>query len=883
MKKILSIVVKVLFIAGAGYGVFLVHQAESSWWLDIFLVIMAIQLLSNFFNFMSNAYLWKKLVTSLSSVSISFLISSVVYLFIKESWGWAAFAGLAAAVIINMVFAWNEVAAQVNLTQAQNLIKTNPREAIQNALKARELYMKGRVKPGQADAEAFLAQAYSAAQPVQAIRYANSALQIYRELNNRQQMNNMQQLLTGFKMRNFDIKSSAAEIAPEFALDFRVFLQGLLWIASWVAILLIWKFENFQASLLIWGVMGASFLILFYGFFFIRSFSEFSNKKNTFSYILFTLGWIVLNAAGLAFSMGRPKFKTVDFPAAFQAALDWFAEFAGDFPGWVVPAAAGLGLVLAVIGLARLSAGFKGGLSINLFSGNATQKKLEAVRELMLNSEWSQAIISLNQIDLTQKRNQSIRTEVLFNLSYAYYKVERLIEAKQFLKELLSIESTHKHALYLLGYIHLFENKLDEAEGVWRKLTTLDRQFAPGGNKKSELSACHYLCVTLYRKAAALVGRDDEAVSKLIAEVSQLGSLNQEMADVLIRINLNTYCQAVRQNDWTKAGSALEGIQKQIGHLQGLVRDEKDLKKLHGLTQAAEGLLAFSQNNYSQAIQQFEAAESETRSITQVKNRMFLDGNSPFEFLLRSVLEDKKDPDKVNSGFPRDLLFMLSISHLRQLHDNLPSSTTRQVKAEIKNIKEILEKITTKNSESIEARGLLGLIYYFFEINKEKQDFGMEMLQMVREGIGSRFINQVVNKYETEKQQNTELKKNYFSLLEQFLHSSTVSYDEREQIRKQILKQMRKDGQYDEFIGEGKFEMDSDRDREPTVKEYIDRMALLHEKMEQIRNMQSSDALSSEIQSLLDELNKHNENLKNQVQSITSVEQKLLLAAQKLL
>ena len=352
---------------------------------------------------------------------------------------------------------------------------------------------------------------------------------------------------------------------------------------------------------------------------------------------------------------------------------------------------------------------------------------------------------------------------------------------------------------------------------------------------------------------------------------------------MLVRINLNTYCQAVRQNDWTKAEAALDGVNKQLGHLQSLVKNEKEIKKLNSLAEAADGLLAFSQKNYEKSIRLFKTAEGEARTITQVNNRLPTGGKTSFEFFLKSILESRRDPDKVNSGFPRDLLFMLSLSYLRQLHDNLSSSSRTQIEAEMKKIEEVLEKVTTKNAESIEARGLLGLIYYLFEEDKEKKELGMEMLQAVREGIGSRFINQVVNKYETEKEKDTELKKNYFSLLEQFLHSSTVSYDEREEIRKNILNQMRKDGQYEEFIGEGKFQMDSDRDREPTVKEYIDRMTLLHEKMNQIREKQTSGALAPEIQSLLDELNQHNENLKTQVDSITSIEQKLLVAAQKLL
>ena len=883
MKKILSIVVKVLFIAAAGYGVFLVHQAENSWWLDIFLTILAIQLAVNLFAFLDNAYLWKKFIASLSTISISFLSASVVYLYIKPNWLIAALAGLIAAFIINMVFVWNEVMAQIALTQAQNLLKSNPKEAIRNALRARELYLKRRLKPGQADAEAFLAQAYSSTQAIQAIRYANSALLIYRELNNRQQVIKMEKMLRGFKLRNFDTKSTASEIQPEFSLDYQVFLQGFLWIFSWVGILLIWKFEGFQGSLLNLILMGVSLLVFVYGFFIIRSFSEFGKKKNGFSYILLTLAWIFLNAAGLIFGMGRPDFKLKDFPAVLHDPLNLFSEFSAGFPEWLVYALLGSGVVLGLIALLRLrSAGSQKEFLSNLFGGNLTEKKLIAARENLLAGEWSQAIMTLNQIDMTQKRHQSVRSEVLFNLSFAHFNATHLIEAKQFLKELLSIENSHKYALYLLGYIHLSENKLDEAENTWRKLVSIDRNFTPKGNLKSRLSACHYLCVTLYRKAVALVGKDDEAVSKLIAEVSQLEALNQEMADVLVRINLNTFCQSVRQNDWTKAGTVLEGVQKQLGHLKGLIQNEKDLKKLHGLTLASEGLLAFSQHNYAAAVQKFDSAEKETRTITQTRNPKLLDGKSPFEVFLKSVLEAKRDPDKVHSEFPRDLLFMLSISRLRQLHDSLSSLKKQQVLTEIKKIEKILEQISLKNTESIEARGLLGLIYYFFG-DDEKQTFGMEMLQMVREGIGSRFINQVVEKYEAEKKQSSELKKNYYSLLEQFLHSSTVSVEEREQLRKQVLKQMRKDGQYDEFIGEGKFDMDSDRDREPTVKEYIDRMALLHEKMEQIRKIQTSDAFSSEVQSLMDELNQYNRNLKDQVQSITTVEQKLLLAAQKFL
>jgi hypothetical protein len=884
MRKILSIITKVLLVAASGYGIFLVHRAENSWWLDIFLAILAIQLLTALFNLLDNGNAWKKVIAGFSTTAISFLIASVVFLYIKPSWFLAALLGVVGGFIINMVFVWNEVMAQVALTQAQNLLKSDKKEAIRNATRARDLYMKRRLKAGQADAEAFLAEAYSGTQTTQAIRYANNALSIYRDLNNHNQMSKMRKMLNGFKVRGFDIKGSESALKSEFRLDYQVFIQGFLWIASWVVILQIWQFEQLQGSLSNLIFAGVSLLILSYGISFIQSMVEFHKKSSGFSHFLFFIGWLFANVGGFAWWIRNPKFELSDMPQLFHNPIRLFADFLIAVPEWAAFVALGLGIVAGVFAFLRLRDRLeeRKPFSLDIFGGNAAKKKIIAAREHLKASEWSQAIMALNQVDLTQKRNQTYQSEVLFNLSFAHYRSKHLIEAKQFLKELLLAEKNSKHALYLLGYIHLSENELDEAEKVWRSLVAHDRSFSPRDNK-SDRSARHYLCVTLYRKAAGLVGKDDEAVSKLITEVSQLGTLNQEMADVLVRINLNTFCQAVRQNDWQRANTVLTSIQQQLKHLEGLVKNEKDLKKIKSLILAAEGLLAFNQNHYDLAIGKFEAAEKETKQITQAKKPKFTDGSSPFDFLLKTLLEAKQDPDKVHSTFPRDLRFMLSISQLRKVHDDLPSLSSRQVVSRMKPIEETLEQVATKNSELIEARGLLGLIYYFFGEDKEKQDFGMEILLMIREGVGSRYINQIVNQYETGKQQNNELKKNYFSLLEQFLHSSTVSHDEREQLRQQLLEQMRSDGKYEEYIGEGKFNLDSDREREPTVKEYIDRMALLHEKMEQIQKMQASDSFSSEVQTLMDELNHHNQSLKDQVQSIAAVEQKLLLAAQKLL
>ena len=251
-------------------------------------------------------------------------------------------------------------------------------------------------------------------------------------------MKKMQQLLTSFRIRKFDTKSGAAETTPEFALDFRVFLQGFLWIASCAAVLLIWKFENFQASLPVWGVVGGSLLVLLFGLFFIRSFSEFSNKKNILSYILFILGWIVLAASGLAFSMGQPKFKNDEFPGCIPVCSGLVCRFYCRFSCLGCSGSRRPGACIGCGRAAQTARRFQGRwtFSQSFQRECSTEKNLRTVREQLLNEQWSQAIIALNQIDLTQKRNQPIRVEVLFNLAFANFKVEHLIESKTVLKRI---------------------------------------------------------------------------------------------------------------------------------------------------------------------------------------------------------------------------------------------------------------------------------------------------------------------------------------------------------------------------------------------------------------------------------------------------------------
>lgn len=606
--------------------------------------------------------------------------------------------------------------------------------------------------------------------------------------------------------------------------------------------------------------------------------------------IVFNLALVLLAVSIVGLLLSRGVVQDADFPEALQRAVARFASLVTSWSGWVAPAVGIVALIVMLAAIVLASGRSAADLLKGILRGDVSREALQLAIGYLDSGEWREAITQLTRIDLLEVKDPVRRKEVLFCLAYAHHRAEHPAEARQYVTELLGEDPRHQEGLYLAGYMALKDGQLEEAERAWRALNQLAPRFSPPGGSPQQ-SAAYYLGLTLYRRAMQAIDKDLEAGARLLAEVSEIRALDREVADALIRVHLYRTASLIRQRELDRAAYELRLAKDKLQHLKELVGDKDEVAKLTGLCQAALGLVALKREQYSEAQTSFGQAIKDTKDLVPKQELFAVTGQSFLEQLLRLAFQemDQDATGKINRTFSRDLHFLTSVAVLHSLQDTLSESpkdrVSRQLVSETltSDVQPNLERSLDIHPDFVEARALLGLLYYYLGPDKAKREKGIEILQTVRKRVGSRFVSETVAEYEEQQKRKAEARGAYFDLLQQYLRSASVPIKEREDLRQQVLDEMKATGEYEDFVGHGGLEIDTEREREPTVREYAARAALLAEKLEELKRLDREGRLPPEVERLMQQLKKQNQGLEEQLKSIATVERELLLKAQQLL
>lgn len=894
MKRLVFWILSLALIAASYFGITQAHMIYSSLWLDIYLALfVGLPLLVTLVGIANRQQGVKQLFQSLFSVTAGLVVVTLVYQNVTENWLWACLAGIVVPAIVTYVRNSAMLKAQMNLAQAEQALKANRAEQVLKlAQEARSIYISRGNQAGQAAAEHYLGIAYSRVnEPVRAARYLNSALALYRATGNEQQVQQVNQFLGQIRKQGVDTAGSA--VSPESLdkdlgrLDWSFVLDGVLTIASLLVLVQLWKFELLRAPLLLTIAFGTVVFLFIYGnyaVFALAGASQAGGRKTPALLILYNLAFVLMVASLTGYLLREGIFRIAEFPTWSQDVMRTFSSQVGDWPTWTLPAALGVS-VLMMLGSVILASGLSpANLLRRFWGGGVEQQALQLAMGHLDAEEWNQAIAQLTRIDSSQVKDRERRKEVLFCLAFAHHMVDHPADARQYLRDLLGEDHQHREGLYLAGYLALKDNRLDEAQTLWETLHRIAPGFHPPSSRDAAMDSRYYLCVTLYCQAMARMEKDVDEGAEILSRVSEIGALDQEVSDALIRVHIYRCVQFIRRRKWDEATQQAKLAKDKLNHLQQLVKDEAEVRKISGLCQAAEGLVAFLQEHYDKADNGFNLAIEQTERIAKKREFSASPGKPFFEQLLRAAMEAKKDEDdKVAPAFSRDLYFLASIAKLHKLHDNLSGSDFSEVKNILTQVESELEKSLSIHQGFTEGNAMRGLLYYYLATDKAKKQEGIEILRTVGDRVGSRFVAQTIKQYDLEQARREDAQKAYFDLLQQYLRSSSVPRQERESMRESVLNGMKATGQYEKFVGRGRLEVEADREREPTVQEYSDRVALLQEKLKQLGQLEIEGALPDKVQDDLKTLNEHNNQLKELIKNIAQLEQKLLLDAQNFL
>lgn len=896
MRRLVLLVLSLTVVAAAWFGIKQAHRVYGSLWLDIYLALfVALPLLSGVRGATAGRQGFKGFFRSLLSVTAGLLIATLVYQNLTENWLWACLAGAVIPGIVTAAREWQVFTAQAKLSQADQALKAKrPKQALGLAQKTRSVYIARGNREGQAVAERYLGIAYAqTGELISAARYLNSALALFRSLGNEEQAKQVEKLLT--QLRGMGVDTTASAVSAETfeeevsRVDWNFVLDGALSIAFVLALLRLWEVESFQASLLAMATFGAVLFLFAYGNYAVFALATAPSREGRGirgSLLLYNLALLLLALSFTGFLLGQGISQVADFPAALQGVLEGLSSLVADWPSWTLPLAIFVSVLMMLGAIVAASGRSPLDLLRGLWGGDVQRQALQLAMGHLDAKEWTEAITQLTLlIGLLREKDQERRKEVLFCLGFAHYMAEHPKEAERYITDLLESDSQHKEGLYLAGYIALQADQVDEAERRWRELYAIAPEFHPLGSGGDDRGVRYYLCLALYRKAMAVMEKDPEAGAKLLSEVSEIGALDKAASDALIRVHLYRCVSAVRRREWDKAAQEVELARYKLEQLEKLVEDRAEVSKIKGLCQVAGSLVAFRREQYDKAEDGFNTAIEETKGIARKGEFFARPGRSFFEQLLRAAMEaGKGDDDRIAPAFGRDLYFLTSIAQLRNLSEKLARSASPEWKSALSQVKSRLEQSIAIYPDFGEGRAMLGLLYYYLGEDEATKEKGIEILQTIRDRVGSKFVTQTLTQYEADKERREDARKAYFDLLQQYLQFSTVPREERETMRERVLDEMKATGQYEAFIGRGSLELEieAEREREPTVQEYIDRASLLHEKLEQLKQRDTED-LPPEVQTLMEDLSKHNQELKEKIQEIAKTEQELLLQAQRLL
>ncbi len=887
MKQFLKLIAFVLVLILGWYVIRGVYHIYPTWALILYLsLFIFLPLLSVAGSIGNGLEGYKVSVRTMALSAVGLVITTILYKYITQNWWWACIAGALLPGILMVILQSQVTSASLTVNQAATLLNNGKYDdALNQIAPARKVLASRGNREGMALADFHTGIAYSKkGDTLRAVRYFNSALSLYRALGNADMTQKTQVFLAELAKQGVDTTMPAAndeEKAPLLEPGFM--LSSLFFTASMAALVYFWSAGSWKVS---WPILVTSvlFVLVFLAGNYVISAKglwQEGGSHNGWSRFFFDVFFLILIPASAAWAMRLEYIHPAFFPNGMGGIVAFLTKFTASIP------VAALWAILIVIVIILFATVLPSNPFQNILGGIGRIGAVEAqalarAKHYFDQREWSRAIPQLSQIDLTRDRDTNSKIQVLFALAFAHYMSDHKSESLQYLQELLEIDPHYSAALYLAGYIALKENQSDTAEGYWRTLVQHDRNYAPEGQRGMDAGAQYYLGLCLYRKALETMASNVDESANLLSEVGQMGSLDRHVADALVRVHLYRFVVLLRQRQWQDAGAELTLAQEKLKHLEGLLDNQEELTKLRGLCEAAQALLAYRQENYRSAAELFDTTRTIVKDIS-VTIPGLTGGKSLFEELLRSAMERSRETGSLHKNFNRDLAFLTGLGYLHALADSQEHSKKTDLKNTVALLEKHFEESISLAPEFLEGRAMLGIVYYYFSEDPTMRARGIEMLQSVRERVGSHFVTQTLTEHESDKKHRADAQQAYFELLQQYLQFSNVPLKQRQSLREKFLEKMKQTGKYDEFVGRGGLEIDNERERQPSVQEYLMRSELLQEKIRQLCELNRNGKLPAGVQKKIDDMGLKKKALQDNVDAIAKLERELLKDAQEYL
>jgi hypothetical protein len=520
-------------------------------------------------------------------------------------------------------------------------------------------------------------------------------------------------------------------------------------------------------------------------------------------------------------------------------------------------------------------------LSFILLKGEAIGKLMEAAARELRANQWERAIAILESCNLGRERDPDVKASALFALSFAHHMSSAVAEAKRWLTELLEGAPQHREGLYLAGYLAFEADEIEQAETFWRRLHQLDPDYCPpeGGPEKT---VRRYLCLALYRKAAQMMAAEPEIGVKILAEIGELGAMDQSLSGTLVGVYCQRAAEHMRARNWQAAGKELDLGKDKLRHFKGTDNEGRDKKKLEALCEAGLGLVAMKLNKHGIAAKHLLSARAMVKDL--LGDEQLLGGEDDLlAQLLRAASRKRKSAGSIAPVFARDASFIAGLAQLNGLREQVEQRATCDWRSALTVAQRSFQESLEVSPEFVDATAMLGLLYCYGDATAAGRAKGLELLRKICERSGSKFVAKTVAQEDAADKDRGQARDSYLQALQQYLRSASVPRTERVKLRDEVLDRMRAFGQEKSFVGRGSLDVNDDREHEPTVKEYIARAAMLRDKLLKLTTGAEGGSLSDQIRLLVEKLGEKSEELAKHARSVAETEKEIMQKAQTLL
>lgn len=883
MANLISYVIAAGLLLGSYLAIAIAQRTYKNVLLTCFLALfVALPLVGAALKLKDGRPAFKNFMRALFSSAASLLVVTLVHQRFTKSWILACLAGMVLPGIVLAIQTAKTSQARLGLNQS--IAKYNSAD-YRTALTLAQSALNAAVSRGEralrAEAEYMVGLSFlQTGELTRAARYLNHSKVNFGPKGSKKHLDHIAKELDNLRRIGIDTEASAVASEDEAkatgGMDAQIVLNGFIAIASILACLQLWGLAPAKASLGEALFIGIFLFLLFLGNYTVAELVLCrAGKKGLASrLLLFNATFVILALGTLGTALDAKVIAAADFPPALRIIPSAVESLIAGWPSWLFPALIAAGLLLIVLDLA-LAAGRSPVEALRAIAANGGgDKSLQLARADLDSGEWAKAIVQLSRIDLVKEKQADRRVEILFGLAFAHHKAGHPTEAEGYAKEVLENDSGNREGLYLLGYLQVEANQLGAAEATWRTLYAQVPGYRPPGSGPADRSAKYYLCLTLYRKAMAIMASDIEAGTEALGEVGRLGALDKSVADTLARVHLYRTVESIRRGDWASASSEIELVRGKLELLEKLMADATERTKVAAYSEAALGLVALQSERYAQASTLFVKA-LDTSNALRPKLSFGGKGGNLLEELLRPLLEARRDSQTIDPRFPRDCRLLAALASLHCLKAS--AAKPADIVAELAKVRDSLNEGITLSPEFLEGLAILGLLWYHLGPDDDIREKGIEALQKVRDRVSSRFVSQTLADHEKDTEVLKDARQAYFDLLQKYFLSADVPHEEREALKKEVIERMKKRGLYESFMGRGGLDLQADE--EPTVQEHVDRARLLDAKIKQVLLSKRVDALSPKIKEKIETLNAQSGILQKTLGDISKLEMEILREA----